>query len=320
MIGYTISYMLQNGYDPLTSTAVLPYFNISVPFLPYLLNASETFSGSSGQFTFNRLLSRDGEMAMFNWRTQNGSQSLWTNLGTFSRGSFAWNSGTTRTNIRWTSSTVKPSTTNTWVQPLQEESRMLRVGIMFRKAGYPRQATEWLAATKWIVDYANRNVLSYYQLSFDHVDLGTDSASSVRSLRQWMDANDPVALLGPITTAIAIALSPLAQDADVPLISPNAPGETLSNSFYYRGFLRVSDSDGNWGRALWSFMRKMRWTSFAAISSNDEDRVVDQLQFSLPSGFKMTAQASFEYYSPTYAAWPGSPRLTNSLICCSYPL
>jgi hypothetical protein len=300
MIGATIADMLRNGQDPLTATALLPSSSVTLPFLPFLLNTSRTFVGTSGRFTFNDVNSRDGEMGFFNWRVSNGTTS-WLQLGNFVGGAFNWSSAKSLQNIRWSTSTSVSLVADTWVQPNPVAPRMLKVGAMFRKSSYVTQAAEWLEALEWATKKLNSELLTYYQLSFEHIDLGSNTATSVRVVRQWIDESNPSFLLGPVSTAISTALIPLAQDANTPMISPNAPGESLSNQFYYRGFARVSDSDRNWSRAFFNFMRIMRWNTFVAVSSTDEDRVIDEVILTLPSDFRIAKRQSFEYFSSTYA-------------------
>lgn len=299
-VGFTIGNMIQQGLDPLVATGSLPYFNTTARILPFVLNSSADFIGASGRFSFNIHNLRDGEIGIFNWRVLNSSTTTWKRLATYASGRLAWQSATLKSNIRWTSSTPIDASSDTWKQPEQLESRTLRVGVTFRTATYRAPSAEWLVALDWATDYINKNILSYYQFTYNHIDLGVDTATSVRALRQWMEGNDPVVLVGPVTTSLATAMIPLAQEAGVPMISPSAPGESLSNSFYYKGFTRVSDSDANWARAFFGFMRRMRWTTFAAISSTDDDRVIDEVVAKLPSDFRMSSRASFEFFSPSY--------------------
>jgi hypothetical protein len=47
-------------------------------------------------------------------------------------------------------------------------------------------------------------------------------------------------------------------------------------------------------------MRNMRWNTFSAISSSDDDRVIDEVELSFPDDFRVSKRQSFEYFSSEY--------------------
>eukprot|EP01122_Echinamoeba_exundans_P010995 TRINITY_DN4231_c0_g1_i1.p1 TRINITY_DN4231_c0_g1~~TRINITY_DN4231_c0_g1_i1.p1 ORF type:complete len:771 (+),score=117.67 TRINITY_DN4231_c0_g1_i1:1478-3790(+) len=194
---------------------------------------------------------------------------------------------------QWSASDPSPSGFG-WTMPNQDHNRVLKIG-MASLMSLP-MAKQWYSSVRWAVQVANSEVMSFYQLRLDLVTLSTIPMQSVAILEDYKLRSDPVAVVGPLFSFTAKAVASTLQASAIPMVSPAATDEALSNNFYYENVNRVGDSNSEIAISTMLMMRQFGWFAFCALSSTDDNPAIDEFARHLPPNMKIVARAAFPLY------------------------
>jgi hypothetical protein len=185
---------------------------------------------------------------------------------------------------QWSASDMAPRVFG-WTMPNQDHNRVLKIG-MASLMTFP-MAKQWYSAVQWAVQVANAEILSFYQLKLDLVALSPAPVQSVRTLEEYKIRSDPVAVMGPLFSFTAKAVASTLQASAIPMVSPAATDEALSNNYYYEnGGCEINTPND----ASVSMVR------VCCSELLDDNPAMDEFARNLPRDMRIVARAAFPLY------------------------